>query len=129
MNRDLYLMANGKPHNCGAEMATRVDLVRQLPNDSVKKSVDNWMYKGCQKIRDLQGRKFIVNWDKSDNWIHSLNVHGLNNISARNKVFKAKMKRGCAVSKMKLTDIIPTEVAKRLESYDIIAKSWDRLKL
>jgi len=72
-------------HPCGADMACKTDLIRQLPDEDVKKCVDGWIY---TNVRKINGNNLKIMYDESDNWQYSVNINGINNISDRAFVFK-----------------------------------------
>jgi len=93
-------------HPCSTDMATETRLMKKIIMKDKKRSIDSLIY---QTINISLKNKIAVYNDKSDWWKHTVNIHGLNNISARN--FSKKYPRSPQYRKM-----LPDDILKRLQS-------------
>ena len=109
---------NPSKHPCGAEMAVRTDLVKQIPFKNIIKGVDYYLFYECQKIK---GKKLEVMCDNTDNWKYTLNVNGLNNISAgrQKKHFNRNEK-----SEHDIEKYIPADILEKLKTLKELTKGW-----
>lgn len=109
----MYLLKK-KTEHIGSDMAVRTSLAKQLPFSDKKRGVDTWFFLSCKAIK----KNLSVGYDKM-NVKFSLNVHGLNNISNRRKMFGKTYKR----VESKLESIVPQDIADRLRSIKCLADS------
>ena len=61
--------------------ATRMDLMRQLPEPGPRQGCDGWMWRQFHDLRRREGRHFAVRPDRSDTWMSALSTVGFNNLS------------------------------------------------
>ncbi len=61
--------------------ATRMDLLRQLPEHGPRQGCDGWMWRQFHEIRRREGRRFAARRDRSDTWMFALSTVGFNNLS------------------------------------------------
>jgi len=67
-------------HPCGLNMATKTNLVIDLPSDGPASGIDGWMFKNIEK--NLK-RELITSQNFSENWKKGVDTDGFNNISSR----------------------------------------------
>jgi len=96
-------------------------LAECLPLVPLKRGVDGWMY------NTLQAQGMVAFYDQGDMWKDTINVNGLNNISFgrhnRIKLVTPPLELCCN----KLTNHIPEEVVKKLESAKSRVRKHKRL--
>lgn len=106
-------------HNCGSDMAIRISILKSLHSsarhsgEKIRSGVDGFLYKQCQLIKN----KFAVLHDTTDNWKHSINVNGMNNISNR-KVLIDRLPDNSDIIK----PLIPEDILKRLRKLKTTVK-------
>jgi len=100
-------------HNCGSDMAIRISVLKSLHSsarrfgEKIRSGVDGFLYKQCQLIKKDE---FAVFHDTTDNWKHSININGMNNISNR-KVLVDRLPDNSNVIK----HLIPEDILERLQ--------------
>lgn len=115
----VFLKHDPNDHPCGSEMAIKTSLIKKIPDKDIKVSVDYNIYVYCESIK---GEKLIASYDPTDNWMKSLNVNGLNNISTREtSQFAAEGE------KYDLDKYIPSDILERLRSLKPMVDGWQRL--
>tara|TARA_R110002020_G_scaffold52917_1_gene148411 strand:- start:611 stop:1396 length:786 start_codon:yes stop_codon:yes gene_type:complete len=100
-------------HPCALNMAVRTELIRKIPPNTRKASVDSWLYK---TFTEAKGKKLNVHFNQSDNWKLGLDTHGLNTISKDRTDMINETVPPFTDTKTKLEDIVPTEVSQLLHS-------------
>lgn len=65
-------------HPCSLNMATRTELMKEVPFGIRRRSVDGWIY---DKISLYLGREPLVGYNESDDWKRGVDTNGFNNIS------------------------------------------------
>jgi hypothetical protein len=65
-------------------MAADIELIKRLPESTLKRCIDNWMF---QTIKKIKGHGFRIYKDNSDIYLTGFDAHGLNKISERNQFF------------------------------------------
>jgi hypothetical protein len=111
---------------CGADMACRTEIVRDLPDSHVEVGVDTWMIKqadfwcGAHMARPLR-----VGWNETDDWRYGVNVSGLNNISDRSRLFDLDW-GGVSLDAEPLETYMPGEIVQRLRQCAPLSDGWRR---
>lgn len=107
----MYLLKK-KTEHIGSDMAVRTSLAKQLPFSDKKRGVDTWFFLSCKAVK----KNLSVGYDRI-NVKFSLNVHGLNNISNRRKMFGKTYKK----VESRLENIVPKDIADRLRELKPLA--------
>jgi len=67
-------------------MALKPDYIKTLPSSTLKKGIDGYIYKHCQKVISEQGKKLNHYYD-NNLYNDSVDTHGFNNISKGREQF------------------------------------------
>lgn len=97
-------------HPCGCDMSFKSEYLKLLPLSTKRKGVDGWLY---NSMKDKLKHQMKTYWDISDNWKYSINTHGLNNISNRDRFFKNPTVPFVKTN-MCAMDYVPINIKKRL---------------
>ncbi|MDZ7376049.1 MAG: hypothetical protein ONB13_05465 [candidate division KSB1 bacterium] len=117
-NRIYYFDRRKHPHPCGLNMAVKMEWMRQLPDETIQKYVDSWLYKSIQhKKLEKTGTSLSVIWDESDDWKHGLDTNGFNTISLDREHAFDNLPCFSYRADLTLTQIVPKNVADKL--YDL----------
>lgn len=99
-------------HPCALNMAYRVDIGKQLPEEEVTKSVDKWLFRSLEHVK---GSDLRVKLNRSQHWKKGIDSHGLGNISRMRENSFENSDIWTRCDGVNLEDIIPVEYAFRLK--------------
>ena len=91
--------------------ATRMELMRGLPNKGPRKGNDAWMFRCMQNTAKKISIPFKIKFDNSGRWRHALSTFGFNNLSP---IRLRKSAKDYPVSEIRKR--IPAEIIDRLDS-------------
>lgn len=106
-DHDLYT------HPCSLNMAIRTDLMKLLPHNDRKSSVDSWIY---QTLSDCKKEEMNISFNESDNWKLGVDTQGLNIISRDRANMIDKIVPPFVKTEAKIEDIVPTKICKLLKN-------------
>lgn len=92
----------------GNLMACRTELLKNIPDSSIPKGVDTWLF-------NTIAPKFTF-LDETDNWKEGFATDGLNNISLTRRIYYTKPEPPFSRTDLDIKSIIPKEIVNRLNS-------------
>lgn len=92
---------------CGLNMATRVEYVRNLPDNERKAIVDGWLYSNIKPKKSLS----IIN---TDDWKYGVDTHGLNNISKKRGKFFNDITFPFIDTNLSIRSYLPKDIVEKL---------------
>jgi hypothetical protein len=98
-------------HPCALNMAVRTGLMKEIPPNGRKSSVDSWLYK---TFTEAKGKKLNVHFNKSDNWKLGVDTHGLNAISTDRTNMINGAEPPFRDTEVKIENITPPQVSRLL---------------
>ena len=98
-------------HPCALNMAVRTGLMKKIPPNTRKSSVDSWLYR---TFTESKGKEINVYFNKSDNWKLGVDTHGLNTISKDRTNMINRTVPPFRDTEIKIDDILPREVSRHL---------------
>lgn len=104
----------------GTCIATLTDIVKRLPIEDKRISVDTWLF---QHVKNFTGKDFTVAVNGHDDWLHGFFLQGLNNISDGQQCFQGGV-QGIQVASTGELGGCPPDIVSRVRNLRPLAQSW-----
>jgi hypothetical protein len=106
----MYVHPSGQP--TALNMATLTRLLRNLPEEHVRKGVDRWLFNHA--VAQCRNHPLRTVFDPTEDWKHGIDTHGLNNISKKRGAMIMSTRGAFQPTDLRPRDVLPADILERL---------------